>query len=154
MKSRKITLSVLLLGIMAIIAVLSGCKENKKNEVQKSLAEKIVGKWNVTGSYEKLNGEWVSIIGEGDECRYDFRPDGIVSAYQRNKGQELSAEIKWSMDEETGKCTFTQENGKVLPLKVVFDNDDQFSIYYTSIFDPSTGQHREGEFKDVQQREN
>lgn len=150
MKSRKITLSVLLLGIMAIIAVaLPGCKD----KAEKSLAEKMIGRWNTTGSYEKLNGEWVKISGEGDKGWYEFRPDGTVSAYQLNSGQEQKVEMEWSVDEATGNCTLIRDNGKTHPGKVVFENDDRFAIHYTTTFDHSIGQTREGEFKDVQQRE-
>lgn len=147
MNSRKINLRVLLLGIMAsIIITLPGCKDDD------SLADKLVGKWNTTGSFEKQNGEWVNILREGDECSYDIRPDGTVTGYQRSGGRERTAEMTWSVDEETS--TFSLHgDGTSFSVKIVFDNDDQFSMYYTTNYDVSPENPRSGEFKDVNVRE-
>lgn len=152
MDSKKITLNVFFLAFIAtIIVALPGCKDDSKDNGPKSFAEKVIGKWNVTESYEKIDGEWVGLFGTGDKGWYEFRSDGTLSAYQASSEGEHSAEMKWSVDEATGIFTFTQGNWQSEPLKAVFESDDRFFFLYTTSFDP-TGQSRTGEFKDVQER--
>lgn len=154
MNLKKMSLSVLLVGMMAaIIVALPSCKDSKKNETEKTLTEKVVGKWTVTGSYEKQNGKWVSIFGANDAGWYDFKADGTVSAYQRLSGNEQEAEMEWHVDNTTGEFYLVKDNKKSFPGKVVFENDDQFAIHYTTNRDAATGQTYQGEFKDVLQRD-
>lgn len=147
MNCKKITLSVFLLGVLAtIIVALPGCKDDET-----LTTERMVGKWNVTGMYEKLDGEWVSIFGADDAGWYNFRSDGTVSAYQRTDGKEQEAEMEWHVDDTTGEFYLVKDNKRSLPGTVVFENDDQFALHYTTILD-SSGQPRPGEFKDILQR--
>lgn len=154
MNCKKMKSSILLLGLMAaIIIALPGCKDSKKDEAQQTLAQKMLGKWNVEGSYEKEDGKWVIISAPDDEGWYDFRADGTVSAYQRVSGQEQTAEMKWSVDETTGDFSLTRNNKEGYPGKVAFENDDRLTLLYTTTLDPATGELRQGEFKDVLLRE-
>ncbi|WP_158712746.1 hypothetical protein [Parabacteroides pacaensis] len=154
MNCKKMNLSILLLGLIAaIIVALPGCKDSKKDKAPQSLAEKMAGKWNVEGTYEKKNGEWVSISAPDDAGWYDFRTDGTVSAYQRTGGKEQTAEMEWSVDETTGEFSLTRNNNKSYPGKVVFESDDRLTFLYPTILDSSTGEPRQGEFKDVLLRE-
>lgn len=150
MNCKKISLSILLLGMMAVIIVaLPGCKDNKDKEAKKSLAEKMVGRWTVEGCYEKQNGEWMKISAADDEGWYEFKADSTVSAYQRTSGQEHAAEMEWSVDETTGDFHLTRDGKGTYPGKVVFESDDRLTFLYTTNLDPSTGELHQGEFKDV-----
>lgn len=153
MNTKKISLHVLFIGLMAtLIVALPGCKDDKDGGEEKSLAEKIVGKWIVVDSYEKQGDKWVSLFGADDEGWYVFKTGGSVTAYQRSGDKEKTAEMTWSVDETTGMFILSQDDWQSEPLKVVFESDDEFSFYYTDYSDASTVQPRKGEFKDVHRR--
>lgn len=143
--------NILILGFMAAALVaLPGCEDSKKDE--NGLAAKIAGHWNTTGSYEKIDGEWVNIMGANDVCWYKFRPDGTVTAYQRVGDHERLAEMQWTIDEKTAEFRLIQDDGQSFLTQLVFENDDEFALLYTRNYDVSTGQPRIGEFKDVLRR--
>lgn len=150
MNYKKISFSILLLGLMATVLIaLPGCKDKKNDKAEQTLAEKMVGKWNFEGGYEKQNGEWVCISDADDEAWYDFKPDGTIDAYRHSGEVERSMLMKWSVDKETGDLRIFRESGEPVPIKAVFESDDQFYFYYTTGVEPSTGETREGEFKEV-----
>lgn len=154
MNSKENRLSVLLLSLMAaILVVLPACKGNNKDEAPKSLAERIIGKWNVTGVYTKQNGEWTNTIGEDEEGWFEFRSDSTVTIYRRSGDMKSTMKVKWSVDETTSILTITKE-GQAYSAKMVFENDDRFAFHYTSTVNPSTGEDITGEFKEVLQRDN
>lgn len=145
--------NILTFGILSILLVaLPGCKDDKKNDSPKTLAEKIVGHWDTTGSYEKIDGKWVNIMGANDVCWYKFRPDGTVTAFQRIGDHERLAEMQWTIDEKTAEFRLIQEGGQSFLTQLVFENDDEFSLLYTRNYDVATEQPRIGEFKDVLRR--
>ena len=152
MNYKKISLSLLAFTLTAVVLVaLPGCKDDEKTE--KSLAEKMVGKWNFEGGSEKQNGEWVRISDADDGAWYDFKPDGTVDAYRHSGEVERSMLMKWSVDKETGDLHIYSETGQPVPVTAVFETGDRFYFYYTTGTNPSTGETREGEFKEVLVRE-
>lgn len=154
MNCKKMTLNILLLGLMAAVVVaLPGCKDDNKGEAQQSLAQKMLGKWNVEGSYEKKDGKWVIISAPDDEGWYDFRADGTVTAYQRVNGEEQMGEMQWSVDETTSDFSLMRNNNQIFPGTVAFESDDRLALLYTTTFDPAIRDTRQGEFKDVLLRE-
>lgn len=150
MNCKKINLSILLLGLMATVLVaLPGCKDDENSETEKTTAEKIVGKWNVEGSYEKLNGEWVRMNDGTDIGWYYFNPDGTLEACRYIGEDEYTARMKWNVEEATGHLLIFGLNGESAEVTGIFENDDRFSFYYTTEMNPETGETRDGEFKEV-----
>ena len=153
MNSKGNRLSVLLFAFMvALLVALPGCRNNNRGEAPKSIAERIVGKWNVTGICMKQNGEWKNTMDEDSEGRFEFRADSTVFIYRRSGDLKSTKEAKWGVEETTYIFTITDE-GQAYSTKMVFENEDRFAFHYTSTLDPSTGQPITGEFKEVLQRD-
>lgn len=54
-------------------------KENKGEAIRNPIAANLPGKWTMTKSYEKKDGEWKEVIEpEGSGTTYLFRTDGSM----------------------------------------------------------------------------
>lgn len=68
---------IVMMGMVAFTAC--GNKENKEEAIGKSMTENLPGKWTITKSYEKKDGEWKEVIEpEGSGTTYLFRTDGSM----------------------------------------------------------------------------
>ena len=67
-------LTIVYIAMMGMVAFTAcGNKENKEEAIGKSMAENLPGKWTITKSYEKKNGEWKEINethGRGQHYHY------------------------------------------------------------------------------------
>lgn len=123
------------------------------DESRKTIAEKLVGKWNFTRTYEKKDGHWVEIsFGLPDEGWYSYGEDGSLVAYSRKGDDEMRQEMSWTVNNATGDIRWFVADQSTSSV-VQFDGDDTHSVFYTNNFDPSTGQIVTGEYKDVFVRE-
>lgn len=124
----------------------------RMDETQKTLAEKLIGKWNYSKSYEKINGEWVEIhsgmqdegwfLGETDML---FCEDGSSTVYARSGEHEIPLNMYWRVNNATGELRMVAKDGQTMELNVAIGVDGTLSVFYN--IEPSTGQIRE--FKDV-----
>lgn len=122
----------------------------RMDEAQKTLAEKLIGKWNFSKSYEKKNGEWVEIsFGLPNEGWYLYREDGSFTVYSRNGEDEKTSDMNWSVNNVTGELRWVNKDGQSSEVNVVIEEDGTLSVFYLYNLDPSTGQAITGEFKDV-----
>lgn len=127
-------------------------KYSRMDETQKTLAEKLIGKWNYSKSYEKINGEWVEIhsgmqdegwfLGETDIL---FCEDGSSTVYARFGEHERTLSMYWRVNNATGELRMVTKDGQTMELNVAIGVDGTLSVLYN--LEPSTGQTRE--FKNV-----
>lgn len=126
---------------------------SRMDESQKTLAEQLVGKWILSKSYAKKNGEWVeNSNGLPDEGWHLYRANGTFTAYSRTGEHEFTSDTNWVVNCTTGTVRWTAESGQSSTADVVIEADGTLSVFYGNSFDPVTGQSVAGEFKDVMVR--
>ena len=128
----------------------------RMDETQKTLAEKLIGKWNYSKTYEKINGEWVEIysgmqdegwfLGETDML---FCEDGSSTAYGRSGKHEIMLSMYWSVNNATGELRTVTKDGQTTELNVAIGVDGTLSLFYSYDVDPSTGEPTKREFKAI-----
>lgn len=125
----------------------------RMDESQKTLAEQLVGKWILSKSYAKKNGEWVeNSNGLPDEGWHLYRANGTFTAYSRTGEHEFTSDTNWVVNCTTGTVRWTAESGQSSTADVVIEADGTLSVFYGNSFAPVTGQSVAGEFKDVMVR--
>lgn len=125
----------------------------RMDESKKTLAEQLVGKWILSKSYAKKNGEWVeNSNGLPDEGWHLYRANGTFTAYSRTGEHEFTSDTNWVVNCTTGTVRWTAESGQSSTADVVIEADGTLSVFYGNSFDPVTGQIVAGEFKDVMVR--
>lgn len=128
----------------------------RMDETQKTLAEKLIGKWNYSKTYEKINGEWVEIysgmqdegwfLGETDML---FCEDGSSTAYGRFGEHEITLSMYWNVNNATGELRTVTKDGQTTELNVAIGVDGTLSLFYSYDVDPSTGEPTKREFKAI-----
>ena len=119
-----------------------------------SLAERLVGKWVFSKTYQKIDGKWQEIsFGIPDEGYYDFKEDGTSIVYSRLGSDVLTSEMNWSVNCKTGKLQWYKGETKGNPVFISIA-DNQLSVEYTNNFDQGSGEMVTSEFKDILIREN
>lgn len=114
-----------------------------------TLAEKLLGKWIFSRSFQKIDGEWQEIsFGLPDEGYYDFKEDGTSIVYSRLGSNELTSEMSWSVNCKTGELLWYNEEVRANPVFISISGD-QLSVEYASNFDQGTGEFAKAEFKDI-----
>ena len=108
-------------------------KYSRMDETQKTLAEKLIGKWNYSKSYEKINGEWVEISlgSEFDGSGLLFREDGLVTVYSRNGENENTHDMNWSVNNATGKLRCMYRGHKPMEMNIEIGVDETLSVFST-----------------------
>ena len=125
----------------------------RMDESQKTLAEQLVGKWILSKSYEKKNGEWVeNSNGLPDEGWHLYRADATFTAYSRTGENEFTSDTNWVVNCTTGTVRWTAESGQSSTADMTIEADGTLSVFYANSFDPVTGQSVTGEYKDVMVR--
>lgn len=82
---------------------------------EKTLAERMVGKWSLSKRYAKANGVWTETIGDYPlECWSDFTESGVFTTYTRWPAEEWKTIIcgGLSMNQPVSSLTMFPENGK------------------------------------------
>ena len=119
-----------------------------------SLAEKLVGKWVFSKTYQKIEGKWEEIsFGLPDEGYYEFKEDGTSIVYSRLGSDVLTSEMNWSVDCKTGKLQWYKGETKGNPV-IMSISDNQLSVEYNNNFDQGSGEIVTAKFKDILIREN
>lgn len=119
-----------------------------------NLAEKLIGKWVFSKTYQKIDGNWQEIsFGLPDEGFYDFKEDGTSIVYSRAGSDVLTSEMNWSVDCKTGKLQWYKGETKGNPV-IISISGDQLSVEYNNNFDQGSGEIVTAKFKDILIREN
>lgn len=122
----------------------------RMDETKKTLAEQLVGKWVFTKSYIKKDGEWEEITyGLPDEGWYLYRENGTYTVYSRSGDDEISADMNWSVNCETGELLWKDKETITAKVNVTIDESGNLNVFYTQNFDQGTGEIITGEFKDI-----
>ncbi len=115
-------------------------------------AEKFIGKWNFSKTYEKKNGEWVETgYGIPDEGWYEYKENSSIAVYSRKADKEQTSEMIWAVNAATNEMKYYKDWGgeELYSCKVSFEDDNTINVFYSKNYDPATGKVKEGEFKDV-----
>lgn len=120
---------------------------------QKTLAEKLIGKWKYTGTFIKQNGQWVpTSFNAPDEGYSEYKEDGTITTISVVDGVESSGTAPWSINNQTGEMHIGPADMYSV-MTVAFDSETKIAITYTNNFDPGTGEVTVGEYKDEFVRE-
>lgn len=115
--------------------------------------ERLVGRWNYTACYEKVDGEWQqTTFGVPDEGWSEYRDDGTFRHYWRRGTTARSYDRRWVFNATTGEVNYlVPERPDLLESAHITLSDDgrTLSLHYTNNSDPALDETREGEFKDV-----
>ena len=124
-------------------------KYSRMDETQKTLAEKLIGKWNYSKSYEKINGEWVEIhsgmqdegwfLGETDIL---FCEDGSSTVYARFGEHERTLSMYWRVNNATGELRMVTKDGQTMELNVAIGVDGTLSVFYNLELSTGTDCHQ------------
>ena len=77
-------LTIVYIAMMGMVAFTAcGNKENKEEAIGKSMAENLPGKWTITKSYEKKDGEWKEVIEPEGSLSFPHRRLHDVRRYLR-----------------------------------------------------------------------
>ena len=117
--------------------------------------EQYLGKWLLTGRYQKQDGDWMPITyGVPDEGWSEYKEDGTVTTYARSGDKEQGFKSLWAVNCNTGTMVWYRDVTKKESHTVTVALDgDTMTVFYSQNFDPATGGMIEGEFKDVFVRE-
>ncbi len=125
---------------------------SRQDTVQKHPAERLLGKWTFSRSYERKNGEWVeSSFGKPDEGWHEYCENGEV-VFHSSVGDEVQeCRMVWNTNCTTGEMRWSKEWGAkdFITVNVSLDDDSTMTVLYSKNYDPTTGKVKEGEFKDV-----
>lgn len=123
-------------------------KENKGEAIRNPIAANLPGKWTMTKSYEKKDGEWKEVIEpEGSGTTYLFRTDGsMMSAVTYANHDTYLRSLTWEAEDH--KNTF-KINYKAYPVEYTLMRltADELEFGYDKATDYATGATQEGEFK-------
>lgn len=115
--------------------------------------ERLVGRWNYTACYEKVDGEWrQTTFGMPDEGWSEYREDGTFSHYWRRGTTVRSSDTRWVFNAQTGEVNYLIPDYPDFTGSAhitLSDDGSTLSLHYTSNTDPALNETREGEFKDV-----
>ena len=127
------------------------------NQEEKTLAERMVGKWSLSKRYAKANGVWTETIGDYPlECWSDFTESGVFTTYTRWPAEEWKNDnMWWSVNESTGVVTYyVPGERKERYYRISLENNDNTMVmYYSEDFNPELEEQTSTEYKDVLIRE-
>ena len=127
------------------------------NQEEKTLAERMVGKWSRSKRYAKANGVWTETIGDYPlECWSDFTESGVFTTYTRWPDEEWKNDnMWWSVNESTGVVTYyVPGERKERYYRISLENNDNTMVmYYSEDFNPELEEQTSTEYKDVLIRE-
>ena len=127
------------------------------NQEEKTLAERMVGKWSLSKRYAKANGVWTETIGDYPlECWSDFTESGVFTTYTRWPDEEWKNDnMWWSVNESTGVVTYyVPGERKERYYRISLENNDNTMVmYYSEDFNPELEEQTTTEYKDVLVRE-
>lgn len=127
------------------------------NQEEKTLAERMVGKWSLSKRYAKANGVWTETTGDYPlECWSDFTESGVFTTYTRWPAEEWKNDnMWWSVNESTGVVTYyVPGERKERYYRISLENNDNSMVmYYSEDFNPELEEQTSTEYKDVLIRE-
>lgn len=152
----------LLTGFLLAGIILAGCKgkqEQKAEEaattemaengkIAKPIAKHIMGRWKLTATYRKQDGQWErKQKSEADSITYfiTFHPESKATMeYRATNGRTETYATTWSADEE--KCLLAVlPEGNACPVTSL--TETFFEIEFDQAYNTEEGKMMDGEFK-------
>lgn len=133
---------------------------SRVDDSEKTLGERMVGKWSLSKRYEKVNSEWKEVTENLPlECRCEYTEAGLFSTYTRWPSEEWkNDDMLWRFHEQTGTVLYYYNNSGAQPKPRFFritleDNDNTMIMNYSENFNPELEEQTSTEYKDVLVRE-
>lgn len=126
----------------------------RANDTDRTLAERMVGKWSLSKRYEKVNGEWVEVENLPVEAWAEFLESGLLNSYTRlfttSEGIK-SDNIPWQVHEETGTvwCVNPADRVPSFFRIALEDNDNTMIMNSSENFNPELEEQTTTEYKDI-----
>ena len=126
----------------------------RANDMDKTIAERMVGKWSLSKRYEKVNGEWVEVENLPVECWSEFLESGLLNSYTRlfttSEGVK-NDNMPWRVHEETGTVMYINPADRVPRFFRIAleDNDNTMIMNHSENFNPELEEQTSTEYKDI-----
>ena len=127
----------------------------RANDTDRTLAERMVGKWTLSKRFKKVNGEWVEEKNLPVEAWTEFSESGLLNSYTRefttSEGIK-SDNIYWRVHEETGTvvCMNPVADGVPIFFRIALeDNDNTMIMNHSENFNPKLEEQTTTEYKDI-----
>ncbi|WP_229129600.1 clostripain-related cysteine peptidase [Bacteroides cellulosilyticus] len=126
----------------------------RANDMDKTIAERMVGKWSLSKRYEKVNGEWVEVENLPVECWSEFLESGLLNSYTRlfttSEGVK-NDNMPWRVHEETGTVMYINPADRVPRFFRIAleDNDNTMIMNSSENFNPELEEQTSTEYKDI-----
>lgn len=126
----------------------------RTNDTDRTLAERMVGKWSLSKRYEKVNGEWVEVENLPVECWAEFLESGLLNSYTRlfttSEGVK-NDNMPWRAHEETGTVMYINPANRVPRFFRIAleDNDNTMIMNSSENFNPELEEQTSTEYKDI-----
>ena len=151
-------------NVLELVRDIGGSKEkfrlSRVDDSEKTLGERMVGKWSLSKRYEKVNSEWKEVTENLPlECRCEYTEAGLFSTYTRWSSEEWkNDDMPWCFHEQTGTVLYYYYNSEARPEPRFFritleDNDNTMIMNYSEDFNPELEEQTSTEYKDVLVRE-
>ena len=126
----------------------------RANDTDRTLAERMVGKWSLSKRYEKVNGEWVEVENLPVEAWAEFLESGLLNSYARSFTTSegiKSDNIYWRVHEETGTVLCVNPADRVPSFFRIAleDNDNTMIMNHSENFNPELEEQTTTEYKDI-----
>lgn len=151
-------------NVLELVRDIGGSKAkirlSRVDDSEKTLGERMVGKWSLSKRYEKVNSEWKEVTENLPlECRCEYTEAGLFSTYTRWSSEEWkNDDMPWGFHEQTGTILYYYYNSKAQREPRFFritleDNDNTMIMNYSENFNPELEEQTSTEYKDVLVRE-
>ena len=126
----------------------------RANDTDRTLAERMVGKWTLSKRFKKVNGEWVEEKNLPVEAWAEFSESGLLNSYTRefttSEGIK-SDNIYWRVHEETGTVVCVNPADRVPSFFRIAleDNDNTMIMNSSENFNPELEEQTTTEYKDI-----
>ena len=127
---------------------------SRVNDSEKTLGERMVGKWSLSKRYEKANGEWKEVTENLPlECWSEYTESGLFSTYTRWPSEEWKNDnMRWRFHEQTGTVFYFDSEAQLEPrfFRIALeDNDNTMIMNYSENFNPELEEQTTTEYKDI-----
>ena len=122
------------------------------DEDEKTLAERMVGKWILSKRYQKVDGAWVEVTDDLPlECWSEYTEAGKFTTYTRWADEEhLNEDMTWRVHELTGVITYwPSEEASLAYFRIALEDDDTLVMNYAENYNPTQEEQVNTEYKDI-----
>ena len=122
------------------------------DEDEKTLAERMVGKWILSKRYQKVDGAWVEVTDDLPlECWSEYTEAGKFTTYTRWADEEhLNEDMTWRVHELTGVITYRpSEEASLAYFRIALEDDATLVMNYAENYNPTQEEQVNTEYKDI-----